>query len=106
MNIVLDISYAIGALAAVIVAFVIARSSSMKTVNKINEQNIKALQTQNGLQENEMKKQAAQIKDAANKISNLEGTVAVLRNIPLEKIEMHMADTNKILKNLISMEKK
>jgi hypothetical protein len=55
-----------------------------------------ALETQNTLQADELTKQA-------KLLSELNGKVSTLQDIPLAKIEQHMADTNRILQALLPL---
>jgi hypothetical protein len=97
------ITYGLAAIAAITIAFVVVRSSTSKETNRINQDNIKALQTQNGLQ-------AGQIdllnksKDALkSEVTTLTIKVENLSTIPVQKIEQHMKDTNEILRSILPL---
>lgn len=47
--------------------------------------------------------QADQIAQQTKKVAELSGTVDTLKNIPLVRIEKHMADTNQILEALLPL---
>ena len=97
------IAYAIGALAAISIAFVVVRSNTSKATNQINEANIKALQTQNAIQAGQLtafEKDKNQLKE---QVAQLTTKVDTLSSIPLEKIEQHMADTNHILRAVLPL---
>jgi len=97
------ISYGLAAIAAITIAFVVIRSSASKETNRINEGNIKALQTQNGLQASQLTSIERDKNELTKQVTLLTGKVDTLSKIPLDKIEKHMADTNKILQAVLPL---
>jgi hypothetical protein len=64
---------------------------------------VSALKEQNTIQAGQITAQGLKISDQDKKVATLSGTVDTLKNIPLAKIEQHMADTNQILQALIPL---
>lgn len=64
---------------------------------------VEALKTQNGLQAGQLTSLMNDRKDLTKEVGVLTGKVETLSTIPLEKIEQHMADTNKILQALLPL---
>ncbi len=104
------IAYALAALAAIVIAFVVVGSSASKETNRINEDNIKALQTQNGLHKEQLTTLKLDNAELKKTVGVLSVKVDTLSTIPVQKIEQHMkdankqmADTNKILRAVLPL---
>ena len=100
------IAYIIGAfglVATLTAAFVVVRSTRSKTTNQINEDNIKALQTQDEIKTGRLKDLESSNSDLSNQVIKLTSKVDTLSKIPLDKIEQHMADTNHILQTIVPL---
>jgi hypothetical protein len=67
------------------------------------ERTVTALEVQNKLQANQIDEAKRSVLVQNSKIAELNGTVDTLKNIPLDKIEKHMSDTNKILSALLPL---
>lgn len=67
------------------------------------ERTVTALEVQNKLQANQIEEAKRSVLVQNSKIAELNGTVDTLKNIPLDKIEKHMSDTNKILSALLPL---
>lgn len=64
---------------------------------------VEAVKTQNGLQAGQITSLTNNNKTLSGEVSELRGKVDTLSTIPLDKIEKHMADTNKILQAILPL---
>jgi hypothetical protein len=97
------VEYVLIAVGIIVVAIVVIRSSVSKETNRINEGNIKALQTQNSLQARQITVIEQDKNELTRQVTLLTGKVDTLSKIPLDKIEKHMADTNRILQAVLPL---
>lgn len=97
------IAYGLTSLAIIAVAFVVVRSNTTRETNRINEANIKALQTQNGLQAGQIDLLNKSKDSLKSEVSALTVKVETLSTIPVQKIEQHMKDTNEILRAVLPL---
>jgi regulator of replication initiation timing len=64
---------------------------------------VEAVKTQNSLQAGQITQLTTNNKTLSSEVSELRGKVDTLSTIPLDKIEKHMADTNKILQAILPL---
>jgi TRAP-type uncharacterized transport system substrate-binding protein len=99
---------------AIVTAIVYGRRNGVSKIKKSDEDDqnqaqielvrtVNALKTQNTLQAEKMDQQDKTISENSQAITELSGQIKTLKDVPLEKIEKHMADTNKILQALIPL---
>lgn len=64
---------------------------------------VEAVKTQNGLQAGQITQLTTNNKQLSSQVAELRGKVDTLSTIPLDKIEKHMSDTNKILQAILPL---
>jgi predicted PurR-regulated permease PerM len=97
----------IGAVAIGVTAILYIRSKFKNGVqqqdNQLSNEAITSLQATVGALETQNTLQADELIKQAKLLSELNGKVSTLQDIPLAKIEQHMADTNRILQALLPL---
>lgn len=88
-----------GIIVAIFYARAKAKTATEEGIANTKDDAMKDMQMSLGLVRDQNATQAKEMQDLGKKVVELSGIVNTLKNIPLEKIEKHMADSTKHMEN-------